>query len=613
MWLKNLQVFRRFKPLCQRCSRINRKFTSRTTYAQATSEYLCQNQYDTKKSSQSDQDWNSFTYRTHTCGDLRTEHKGQQVTLCGWVQYSRLSKFLLLRDAYGLTQCVVNTPDLNISDIPLETVVKVIGTVASRPKDTINPSMATGEVEIIIDHLEILNSVVKLPFNLRNYQKPKEQLRLQHRYIDLRFPEMQSNLRLRSTMLHNMRRFLIENHGFVEVETPTLFCRTPGGAREFVVPTHHSGLFYSLVQSPQQFKQMLMSGGIDRYFQVARCYRDESTRPDRQPEFTQLDIELSFTNLNGIISMIEELLYTTFGNPLPRPPFRRMTYRDAIENYGSDKPNLTFGLKLKNIKNLFQEHKDDFGAFILPYPKEAGKVTAKYKDKIRKISKKYLTKLVLHENIDKELGADVYSKVQHVTGQENFAIISLGDNDSACQCLGEIREMLAPVLNSNKLLNINDNVEPLWIVDFPLFLKGEKGLETCHHPFTSPHPDDLYLLDTEPLKVRSLAYDIVINGNEIGGGSIRVHDVELQAKLLKMLNIDGSKLAHFLNALSCGCPPHGGIALGIDRLVTLACKAESIRDVIAFPKSHDGRDPLSGAPNSISEDDKKYYHITTVD
>lgn len=578
------------------------------------SYYINKNLHDTKqrvKDVQEEQNCNTFTYRTHTCGELRPEHVGEKVTLCGWVQYSRLSKFLLLRDAYGLTQCIVSNDNTNLSDIPLETIVKIEGIVALRPKDMINRTLATGEVEVIMDKLEILNTVDKLPFNLRDYQKPKEQLRLQHRYIDLRFPEMQNNLRVRSHMLHNMRRFLIERHGFVEVETPTLFCRTPGGAREFIVPTHHEGLFYSLVQSPQQFKQMLMSGAVDRYFQVARCYRDETTRPDRQPEFTQLDIELSFTNLDGVLTMIEQLLYDTFVKHLPKPPFKRMTYRDALTGYGSDKPNITYGLKFINLKKLFPEKSNDtyFGAYALPYTKEIGKLTTKYKEKIRESVKKHQCKVILNENISKELGTEISARIQNVVGESNAFIVALGDDEKSCLCLGEIREMLASLLKSNNMLEVKEDVEPLWVVDFPLFVKGENGLETCHHPFTAPHPDDIHLLDSEPLKVRSLAYDIVMNGNEIGGGSVRVHNAKLQETLMRILNINPEQLSHFLNALKCGCPPHAGIALGIDRLITLACDAESIRDVIAFPKSHDGRDPLSGAPNSISDEDKKYYHI----
>lgn len=288
--------------------------------------------------------------------------------------------------------------------------------------------------------------------------------------MDLRFPEMQSNLRLRSGILHSMRRFLVEKHGFVEVETPTLFCQTPGGAREFVVPTHHAGLFYSLVQSPQQFKQMLMSGGVDRYFQVARCYRDETTRPDRQPEFTQLDIELSFTTLEGILSMIEQLIFHTFIKPLPKPPFKRISYKEALENYGSDKPNLTYDLKLLNLTNMFSEESNDFGAYAIPYTTKLPKLTAKYKEKIKEFSKKYNCKVILHENISRELGKEFSLRIKDKVGDSDV-IIALGDAGDSAQCLGEIRLMIASLLQSHNLLIVKDNIEPIWVVDFPLFLK----------------------------------------------------------------------------------------------------------------------------------------------
>ncbi|XP_068630524.1 aspartate--tRNA ligase, mitochondrial [Battus philenor] len=562
---------------------------------------------------ESGKNYNTFTYRTHTCGELRPVDNGQRVRLCGWVQYLRLSKFLLLRDSYGVIQCIVNNGGINFNNIPIESVVLIDGVVTLRPSNMINSKMDTGEIEIAIDNLEILNIANKLPFNLRDHQKPKEQLRLQHRYIDLRFPEMQNNLRLRSSILHKMRKFLVEKHGYVEVETPTLFCRTPGGAREFIVPTHYSGLFYSLVQSPQQFKQMLMAGGIDRYFQVARCYRDETTRPDRQPEFTQLDIEMSFTNLDYVLSLIEKLLYETFTMQIPEPPFKRMTYQYALENYGTDKPIIAYDLKLKNISSLFNKDSNTtINAFALPYPIEVGKLSAKYKEKINALKHKYNVKIILNENISKELSNEMENNIHANLLGDYSLIVAIGEKDKVCTCLGEIRILLAEVLQTKGLIKMKESTEPFWVVDFPLFVNGDNGLETCHHPFTAPHPNDLHMLDTEPLKVRSLAYDIIMNGNEIGGGSVRVHNVDLQEKILQMLKIDASKLSHFINALRSGCPPHAGIALGIDRLMTIACGADSIRDVIAFPKSHEGKDPLSGAPNVINDDDKKYYHISVM-
>lgn len=557
-----------------------------------------------KQSEDKDCNLNAYTYRTHTCGELRPIHAGQTVTLCGWLQYSRLNKFLLLRDAYGLTQCVINSnSSLDLTKIPLESIVKVEGHVILRPKDMINKSLTTGEVEVTVSSLHVLNEASELPFNLRSYQKPKEQLRLQHRHVDLRFPEMQTNLRARSSILFDMRRFLIERNGFVEVETPTLFCRTPGGAREFVVPTHHRGLFYSLVQSPQQFKQMLMSGSVDRYFQIARCYRDESTRPDRQPEFTQLDIEMSFTERDSILELIENMFYETFIKPVPTPPFNRMSYDQAMKSYGSDKPNVTYGLKFNDITD---DIKSKSPAYCIKYTSKLGKLTAKSKDQIRQIAKKHNTKIIINEKLSQELGEDNKMQLQL---DDNDAIVALGKHKNCCTTLGEVRELLAGLLKSSNLLTTAEDIEPLWVVDFPLFTEGENGLETCHHPFTAPHPEDIHLLDTDPLKVRSLAYDLVINGFEVGGGSVRIHDVELQKKIFKMLKIDLDSMTHFLNALKSGCPPHAGIALGIDRLMVIACNAESIRDVIAFPKNHEGKDPLSGAPNKISDDDKKYYHL----
>lgn len=284
-----------------------------------------------------------------------------------------------------------------------------------------------------------------------------------------------------------------------------------------------------------------------------------------------------------------------------------------MEHYGSDKPNVQYGLQFKNIKPLFPDKSNvpPFDAFAVPYPAELGKITAKNKDKIKEMAKKHKVKVILDHDIHKEFGLDFESNLRNIVGQQNSAIISMGDYENACLCLGEIRLLIASLLRERNLLKTEEHTEVLWVVDFPLFAKGEKGLETCHHPFTSPHPDDIHLLDSDPLKVRALAYDLVMNGNEIGGGSVRIHNVRLQEKILAMLGMDAEKLQHFLNALRSGCPPHAGIALGIDRLVSIVFNTDSIRDVIAFPKTHEGKDPLSGAPNTISEQDKQYYHIRT--
>ncbi|XP_049865709.1 aspartate--tRNA ligase, mitochondrial [Pectinophora gossypiella] len=294
-----------------------------------------------------------------------------------------------------------------------------------------------------------------------------------------------------------------------------------------------------------------------------------------------------------------------------------MTYKEALQKYGTDKPDLSYGLELKKIKHLFLRKCDDpnFEAYLIPFPKKIEKVVkSKLSDQVMELAIKYVAKIVMPDKMRKEFGSYFVERIQEIIGESNSCIIAMTKTEeSTCLCLGELRQSLASLLKSKNLLKINENVEPFWVIDFPLFVNGKNGLETCHHPFTAPHPEDLHLLDTEPLKVRSLAYDLVMEGNEIGGGSVRIHDVKLQEKILKMLKIDGGTLTHFLNALKSGCPPHAGIALGIDRLVSLACDAESIRDVIAFPKSHDGKDPLSGAPNVISEEDKKYYHIVSTE
>ncbi|KAL3281027.1 hypothetical protein HHI36_004251 [Cryptolaemus montrouzieri] len=362
----------------------------------STSVYLVDEEKDntTYKNSTSSQ----YTIRSFTCADLGLHNVGHRVVLCGWLEYQRLDKFLILRDGYGQTQLIIKDSDQKLKDIvkklPLETILKIEGTVLTRPKETINPRLSTGAIEVVIENLEVLNEASNLPFNIRGFQRPKEAIRMQYRYLDLRFPQMQKNLRTRSTLLYKMREFLMKSN-FVDVETPTLFKATPGGAQEFIVPTKFPGEFYSLVQSPQQFKQILMAGAIDRYFQVARCYRDETSRPDRQPEFTQLDIEMSFTTVDGIIELIEDLLnycWPDFVETIPQR-FKRITYSYAMENYGSDKPDTSFDFKLDNCSILqsanLDSYKDKFGAYCLKFPKEYVMLTKSMKEQFQELSKQF--------------------------------------------------------------------------------------------------------------------------------------------------------------------------------------------------------------------------------
>uniref|UniRef100_A0AAY4ADP5 Aminoacyl-transfer RNA synthetases class-II family profile domain-containing protein n=1 Tax=Denticeps clupeoides TaxID=299321 RepID=A0AAY4ADP5_9TELE len=505
-----------------------------------------------------------FTLRTHSCGELRTAHLGEEVTLCGWVQYVRQDLF---------------QPFMSVSPVMVTPACSCLTHVSS--------AILTGEIEVHANNVEVLNICQKLPFEIKDFVKKSEGLRMQYRYLDLRSSQMQYNLRLRSRLVMKMREYLCNLHGFVDVETPTLFKRTPGGAKEFVVPSGEPGRFYSLPQSPQQFKQLLMVAGIDRYFQLARCYRDEGSKPDRQPEFTQVDIEMSFTDQAGIRDLVEGLLQYSWPEEkgFVSPPFPVMTYEEAMRDYGVDKPDTRFEMKLVDISGAFHNTQIQFLREALHQP--GGSIQA----------------------ICVPQGA-VSSTHMH------FSFSHLpSDNFGPCRpLLGRLRLQCADLLEGHSVKVRDPSAfHFLWVVDFPLFLPKEDSpeqLESAHHPFTAPVPEDAHLLYSQPHKVRGQHYDLVLNGSEIGGGSIRIHSASEQRHVLDtVLQEDPSLLSHLLEALDSGAPPHGGIALGLDRLLAIIVGASSIRDVIAFPKSFRGHDLMSHAPDFVSEEDLRPYHI----
>lgn len=590
---------------------------------------------------------NLYTYRTHNCGELNESNIGQEVTLTGWLEFHRMKKFFTLRDGYGCTQVII--PEelcalYNIEEIPYESILKVTGLVLARPVGMRNETMATGSIEVNMKSLNVLNEAKKnLPIEIRNFNRAKENLRLEYRYLDLRFSDMQKNLRTRSKVLMKMREYLINHCAFVEVETPTLFRRTPGGAQEFVVPSRKPGKFYSLVQSPQQFKQMLMIGAIDRYFQIARCYRDETTRPDRQPEFTQLDIELSFTDREKIMALVEGILVHCWPevNGALSTPFQKMTYDEAMEKYGSDKPDLRFDMQLQNVTNLvalneeISKNNPNMGAYALVLKHPQSNISNSVKNELKEMEKDVsgaklvISKLAVDSVMDWTngplknlltnivliaLAADLHLE------PNDLLILGYGKKSESQTLMGRIRNRLHQDLEERGLVPelAKEENKFLWVLDFPLFTPNDetKVLESTHHPFTAPHPDDVNLLKSLSSRhlARSLAYDLVLNGQEIGGGSIRIHNPNLQQFILDdILKLERKHLNHMIEALKSGAPPHGGIALGIDRLISIICNTPSIRDVIAFPKSAEGRDPLSKAPTEISEEEKKIYHIKVVD
>uniref|UniRef100_A0ABK0LT08 Aspartyl-tRNA synthetase 2 (mitochondrial) n=1 Tax=Rattus norvegicus TaxID=10116 RepID=A0ABK0LT08_RAT len=536
-------------------------------------------------SSQRVPEFSSFVARTNTCGELRSSHLGQEVTLCGWIQYRRQNTFLVLRDCHGLVQILIPQDESAASvrrtlcEAPVESVVRVSGTVIARPLGQENPKMPTGEIEIKAKTAELLNACKKLPFEIKDFVKKTEALRLQYRYLDLRSSQMQHNLRLRSQMVMKMREYLCTLHGFVDIETPTLFKRTPG-----------------------------------------------------------IDIEMSFVDQTGIQHLVEGLLHYSWPedkDPLVAP-FPSMTFAEALATYGTDKPDTRFGMKIVDISDVFRNTEIRFLQDALAKPQGTVKAIcvhegAKY---LRKEDIEFIRKFAAHHFSQEVLPIFLNARknwsspfAKFITEEErleltrlmeiqedDMVLLTAGQHEKACSLLGKLRLECADLLETRGLaLRDPALFSFLWVLDFPLFLAKEESpteLESAHHPFTAPHPGDIHLLYTEPEKVRGQHYDLVLNGNEIGGGSIRIHDAQLQRYILEtLLKEDVKLLSHLLQALDYGAPPHGGIALGLDRLVCLVTGAPSIRDVIAFPKSYRGHDLMSNAPDTVSPEDLKPYHI----
>jgi aspartyl-tRNA synthetase len=573
--------------------------------------------------------------RSHGCGTLGEEHEGIEVSLAGWVQATRMDTFILLRDRTGSCQVKADASS-NLHRLPLESVVVLRGIVRCRPDEQVNSKMATGSIEVELTRvLEASPAKSSLPIQQSKHVGAKEALRMQYRYLDLRNPVLQRNLMLRSQITMAMRQFLV-GKGFLDIETPTLFRRTPGGAKEFVVPTRLKGKFYSLVQSPQQFKQLLMVGGLDRYFQVARCYRDEGGKPDRQPEFTQLDLEISFAGREDILDLVEDLLAACLPSPPPLP-LPRITYAEAMAKYGVDKPDTRYENAIQDLGPLFSgcgfdvmegmsENNEYFvgGVFFdgqdLKSLKHVEKeVRQAFSNELEdhKTNKVPVVLSSLHtldgqpvSSVLKKCKATTCTAVAEAVGSGRLGFLVACPRSLALTLLGRLRTALARHL----LPDLSTRPHSLlWVVDFPMFLWEEGVLESAHHPFTAAHPDDQHLLKTDPLSCRSLHYDLVADGQEIGGGSVRIHREEEQRFILReVLGEEEEELEHLLTALGSGAPPHAGIALGLDRLLAIIARASSIRDVIAFPKSAEGRDLMAGAPATITKEQKLLYHLAEV-
>jgi aspartyl-tRNA synthetase len=577
--------------------------------------------------------------RTHTCGELRSTHVGADATLLGWVHRVRDLGgvlFVDVRDRAGVTQIVFDKDDealiTKAKRLRSEFVVGVVGKVRSRAPETVNPKLPTGEVEIVVKQLAVLNEAKTPPFPVADDTPVSEDVRLKYRYLDLRRPRLQNNIIMRHRLTTVIRRYFDEN-GFLEIETPILTKSTPEGARDYLVPSRvHPGEFFALPQSPQLFKQILMIAGMDRYVQICKCFRDEDLRADRQPEFTQVDVEMSFARPETIFGVIEPLMreiLKLIGHEITTP-FRRMPYSEAIAVYGSDKPDLRPGMPIQDVRELFRE--SSFGVFK-NIVAEGGTVRAFVVANAANYSRSAVDGIVNQEkaqgrhllwarrlddgtitsSFPKAVGEETVRQLLDATGTSNgqLAFVVAGQPDTVSQTLGQLRLMIA---KKDGLLD-PEKFEFLWVVDFPLLEwdAEEKRWSAMHHPFTSPHDADMAKLDKEPGAARAKAYDLVLNGSEIGGGSIRIHDASMQSRIFSLLNISAEeaklRFGFFLEALEYGTPPHGGIALGLDRIAALLANESSIREVIAFPKTAAAVDMMSDAPSGVDQKQLRELHL----
>ena len=580
-------------------------------------------------------------YRSHNCGELRISNLDQEVSLSGWVQKVRDKGFFIwidLRDRYGITQLILDKERssneiFNLGKtIGREYVIQVKGSVIERSSK--NPKIKTGEIEVLVSELVILNSSKTPPFTIEDQTDGGEELRMKYRYLDIRRPALKNNLILRHKITQEVRKYLSDKM-FLEIETPYLIKSTPEGARDFVVPSRmNGGEFYALPQSPQTFKQLLMVAGLDKYFQIVKCFRDEDLRADRQPEFTQIDCEMSFVNQDDVLNSFEGLIKHLFSSikNINLDKFPRMSYDEAVKNYGTDKPDLRYEMKFVELNDVTQ-HKD-FNIFnsaelVVGFVVKSGnsfsrKDLDKYTDWVKRpqigatglVYMRVLDDGSYKSSVDKFYDESDLKQWANISDAKagDILFILCGDSENVRKQLGSLRVHVADNLN----LKDPEQFTPLWVVDFPLLEWDEESnsYHAMHHPFTSPKSEHIELIDSDPSAVRADAYDLVLNGNEIGGGSIRIHDKKIQQKMFDCLGFskeEAEKQFGFLmNAFEYGAPPHGGIAFGLDRIVALMGGQEIIRDFIAFPKNNSGRDIMIDSPSTISDEQMKELQLKST-